>query len=249
MARPVAVVRGYRDRNGEWHAGKYLSDQHRRELQVESSILPEVIEERGYETITRPSNGDFRNRERLQRLRIPPWALNDTDFAGLLMPMYGPTGRRVSCQWKPRRPARNYQGKAQKYVSPKGVPNHLDVHPRNKDKIVDPAVELWITEGIKKGDSFTSWGLCVISLTGVFNWRTKSRTVGDWEDVLIKGREIVICFDADTLTNKMIKNSMIRVAAWLRSRAAKKVSYVVAPREVNGMQTKGVDDYFAAGGL
>jgi hypothetical protein len=105
-------------------------------------------------------------------LRIPNWAHNsDTDFAGLLIPMYGPTGRRVSYQWKPRRPV---GGK--KYASPKGHTNRLDVHPRNRDKIADPTVGLWITEGIKKADSLTSRGLCVIALTGVFNWRSRLGT-------------------------------------------------------------------------
>jgi hypothetical protein len=34
---------GYYDRSGVWHAGRFLSDQHRRELEVESAIHPEVI--------------------------------------------------------------------------------------------------------------------------------------------------------------------------------------------------------------
>jgi hypothetical protein len=80
----------------------YLSDQHRRELETVSAIDPQVIAERGYETQTRPTNGDARQRDRLNRLKIPSWAIKeDRFFPGLLSPMYGPAGRRVSCQWKP----------------------------------------------------------------------------------------------------------------------------------------------------
>jgi Domain of unknown function (DUF3854) len=62
--------------------------------------------------------------------------------------------------------------KPMKYASPRGQTSRIDVHPRNRDKIADATTELWITEGIKKADSLTSRGLCVIALTGVFNWRS-----------------------------------------------------------------------------
>ena len=45
-------------------------------------------------------------------------------------------------------------------------------------EIADPTVELWITEGIKKGDSLTSRGICAVSITGVFNWRSPTRHPG-----------------------------------------------------------------------
>src|SRR5215207_3672770 len=91
-------------------------------------IDPDVIAERGYASIHPPSNGDQRQRQRLQALKIPSWAIReDRFFPGILMPMYGPTGQRVSCQWKPKNPVRNRDGKPQKYASPKGQTNRLDV--------------------------------------------------------------------------------------------------------------------------
>ena len=221
----------------------------RRELITESSIDPAIVAERGYESIHRPTNGDQRQRERLNRLKIPTWATgNDPDFPGILIPMYGPTGQRVSVQWKPRRPV-NHNGKPIKYASPKGQTNRLDVHPRNRDKIADPTAEVWITEGIKKADSLTSRGLCVIALTGVFNWRSRLGTLGDWEDVPLKGRVVTICFDADARTNPNVLNAMIRLGNWLKhSKGAKTINYLIVPGEVNGKKVKGVDDFFAAGG-
>jgi hypothetical protein len=42
-----------------------LFDQHRRELEIDSAIHPDVIAERGYESIHRPTNVDQRQRNRL----------------------------------------------------------------------------------------------------------------------------------------------------------------------------------------
>ena len=162
--------------------------------------------------------------------------------------MYGPTGQRVSCQWKPRVAVPNRDGKKQRYASPKGQTSRLDVHPRNTSAIVDPAAELWITEGVKKADSLTSRGACVISLTGVFNWRSQLGTLGDWEDVLLKSRNVVICFDADARTNPNVLRAMVRLGRWLKSRDTKKVWYLTVPAEINGKPVKGADDFLAAGG-
>jgi putative DNA primase/helicase len=227
----------------------FLFDFAHHELEVESSIDLAVIAERGYESIHRPTNGDQRQRERLTRLQIPTWATReDSYFPGLLIPMYGPTGRRVSCQWKPRRPAPNRDGKEMRYASPKGQASRLDVHPRNRDKIADPTVELWIIEGIKKGDSLTSRGLCVVSLTGVFNWRSQLGTLGDWEDVPLKGRSVTICFDADAKSNPNVLRAMVRLGNWLKSKSVKQVRYLIVPSETHGIAVKGADDFFAAGG-
>jgi P4 family phage/plasmid primase-like protien len=230
-------------------AGPFLSDQHRRELETESAIDPNVIAARGYETLERRSKGDNQMRERLNKLRIPTWATReDSYFPGILIPMYGPAGQRVSCQWKPRVAVQNRDGKKMKYASPKGQACRLDVHPRNTSAIVDPTAELWITEGIKKGDSVTSRGICAISLTGVFNWRSQLGTLGDWEDVILKGRSVVICFDADARTNPNVLRAMIRCGRWLKSKGANKVWYLIVPAEIHGKAAKGVDNFFAAGG-
>jgi hypothetical protein len=205
-----------------------LFDQHRRELEIDSAIHPDVIAERGYESIHRPTNVDQRQRNRLNSLRIPTWATGaDSYFAGILIPMYGPTGQRASYQWKPRRPVPKRDGKKMKYASPKGQTNRLDVHPRNRSKIADPTVELWITEGIKKADSLTSRGLCVIALTGVFNWRSGLGTRGDWEDVPLKGRVATICFDADS--RKLTGCSSVNQTGFQTSSTATSSTH---PREV-----------------
>jgi P4 family phage/plasmid primase-like protien len=231
------------------NASPFLLDFHRRELEQDSSIDPAVIAERGIESIHRPTNGDQRQRERLHRLGIPTWATKeDPYFPSLLFPIFGPTGQRVSYQLKPRIPVPNRDGKRVKYASPRGQVSRLDVHPRNRDKIADPTEELWITEGIKKADSLTSRGLCVIALTGVFNGRSHLGTLGDWEDVPLRGRAVTICYDADARTNPNVLRAMIRFGRWLKSKGVKKVWYLIVPAEINGVAVKGADDFLAAGG-
>lgn len=231
-----------------------VNDTHRRELH-ESAISEDVARERGYQTIGRPSKNDQGPRQYMDRLGIPRWATReDRLFPGLLVPMYGPRGNPVSCQYKPRVPVTGSNGKPQKYTSPRGRASVLDVHPRNKDRIIDPTVGLWITEGVKKADSLLSnLGACVVALAGVFNWRSTHGTLGDWEDVVLKGRKITICFDSDAHDKPDVVRAMQRLGRWLRSKGASEVWYIIVPKEVTKedgttIPIKGVDDFFYAGG-
>lgn len=245
-----------------------LNAHHRAELEQGSAIDPGVIAERGYVTVGRPNasllDAYGRNtREALQAMGFPSWATReDYYFPGLVIPQYTPRGDRYAGQFKPFRPVPNRDGKPMKYASAKG-PARIDVHPRwSRDRgtedptlmpaIQDPNLRLWITEGVKKADSLTSRGEVSVALAGVFNWRNGHASLGDWEDVRIKDREVVICFDADAITKTHVAQAMARLGKWLQYKGAKKVWYLVVPATVedNGvlLATKGVDDYFAAGG-
>lgn len=216
---------------------------HLRELE-ESMISPGTMEARGYETLY----GTDEDKARLKELRIPRWAWrDDMAFPGILMPMYRVTGEEIGYQWKPALPQEAPGGKQQKYASQTGVPNRLDVPPPVADAVRDPSSPLWITEGIKKGDCLASLGKAVITLTGVFNWRSKMGTLGDWEDIPLQGRTAVICFDSDARANRNVLSAMQRLGRWLESKGAV-VRYLIVPESVNGTEVKGVDDFFHAGG-
>jgi P4 family phage/plasmid primase-like protien len=222
---------------------------HRDELLIASAIEPDVVAERGYRTVMRPSANDARPRQELERLGFPKWATaEDRYFPGLLIPKYRATGERISYLWKPRVPAANRDGKLMKYAATKGHASRLDVHPRNRNTVADPTVPLWITEGVKKADSLTSRGCCVVALDGVYNWRSTMGTLGDWEDVPLRGRQVIVCFDADAETNGNVLRAMHRLGRWLKSKGAIP-RYLITPGMVAGTAVKGVDDYFAAGGL
>lgn len=167
---------------------------------------------------------------------------------GMIIPMYGPTGDLVSAQFRfDELPVREDGKKALRYLSPKGLPNKLDIHPSNSDRIRDTSVRLWITEGVKKADALTSRGECVVALTGVYNWRKKLGTLGDWEDVPLRGREVIVCFDSDARTKRPVMLAMVRLGRWLTSKGARRVFYLVTP-DVEGLEKAGADDYLANGG-
>jgi P4 family phage/plasmid primase-like protien len=221
-----------------------LSAAHQAELDA-SAITPEHIGARGYQTL----HGSDEERAGLKEIRIPRWAWrDDSAYPGLLIPMYRVTGERIGYQWKPAVPQEAPGGKREKYASQSGTPNRLDVPPLMSDAVRDPSNPLWITEGVKKADSLASHGRAALTLTGVFNWRSKMGTLGDWEDIPLQGRTIVICFDADARDKRPVMMAMRRLGRWLESKGATDIRYLIIPPEVNGTTVKGVDDFFAAGG-
>lgn len=226
-----------------------VSDHHSAELDA-SEISPEVRDARGYETLY----GTDEDRARLREESIPVWAWREESaFPGLLIPLYRVTGERIGAQFKPGQPQPHGE-KTMKYASPVGTKPRLDVPPtvapivRPKEIGQVRGIPLWITEGVKKADSLASHGLAVVSLSGVFNWRSRLGTLGDWEEIPLKGRTIVICFDADARHNRMVLMAMRRLGMWLESRGAAAIHYIIVPEEVNGTPVKGVDDFFHAGG-
>ena len=222
-----------------------LFPNHRKML-ADAAISEEVIKARGYQTIGRPTNGDDRPRQRLKRLGISSKITKvDTAFPGLLIPLYRATGEQISAVYRPDKPPKDDKGKPRKYVMPVGRPPVLDVHPSNRDRIIDPTIPLWVTEGIKKGDALTTAGACAVTLAGVFNWRSTYGTLGDWEDVRLPGRTVYICFDADAATNPNVAKAMTRLGQWLRSKGAQPL-YVVVPGKPE--DKTGADDFLAAGG-
>lgn len=221
-----------------------LSEAHREELNS-SRISSDLIEQRGYRTV----GADWR--QQLIDMGCPVWAVKSDDaFPGLVLPMFRVrTGEYIGFQFKPASPQpRPGTDKPMKYVGPKGQGNRLDVHPSCADRVADVSRPLWITEGVKKSDALASRDLAVVAITGVWNWRNTEGTLGDWEDVPILGRTVIVCFDADAAVNPQVRNAMIRLVGWLRSKGAASVKYLPVPDKVGDTPVKGVDDYLAAGG-
>lgn len=225
-----------------------LMPGHQRELE-ESCITPDVRDARGYETLY----GTDEDKARLKELRVPRWAWrDDLAFPGLLLPMYRVSGEEIGVQFKPAIPQEAPGGKRQKYASQTGTPNRLDVPPSMADAVRDPSTPLWVTEGIKKADCLASYGRPVVTLTGVFNWRSKLGTLGDWEDIPLDGRMVVICFDSDARDKRTVMLAMQRFGRWLESKNARPM-YLIVPAEVeredgSRVAVKGVDDFLHAGG-
>ncbi len=122
----------------------------------QSAISDDVICERGYRTVPRPTAGDESPSELLKRCGMPGWLTKDNArYPGLLIPLFQPAGERASWLYRPDTPARDDKGKVRKYIQPAKQPPVVDVHPRNVAKMTDPIVPLFVTEGTKKADALS----------------------------------------------------------------------------------------------
>jgi hypothetical protein len=189
-----------------------LSEDHRKMLLEESGIDPGVVEARGYHTVEK-------------KVEIKRLGFSDTQCnpPGLLIPIYSPAGDIVTYQYRPDQP-RIKDGKPIKYETPSGSRMALDVHPFARDKLGDPSVPLFVTEGIKKGDALVSRGLCAVTLLGVWNWRGTNDKGGkvalsEWEYVALNnGRRAYIVFDSDVMLKPEVHQAMVRLKAFLEDR-------------------------------
>jgi hypothetical protein len=217
---------------------RHLAEQHRRRI-LQSCVAPEVARARGYRSIDVKAE--------LRRLgftdaqcRVP----------ALLLPVWNVFGEVANYQLRADQPRIGRHGKPVKYELPHGAHMLLDVHPAIREKIGDPLIPLWITEGILKADAAISVGLCCIALLGVWNWRGTNGLGGktalpDWEAIALTGREVYLAFDSDVMAKREVYAALVRLGAFLKARKAH-VSYVYLPSGPGGIKT-GLDDYLAGG--
>ncbi len=121
-----------------------ISDDHLKMLAA-SGITPEHAALRGYETVT--------DRGRLANLdgNGHGVAEDGRNVPGLLVPMLRVDGSTWGHQYRPDNP-RLRNGKPIKYETPWQQRNGLDIPPGVGDRLGDPAVPLFIAEGVKKAD-------------------------------------------------------------------------------------------------
>jgi hypothetical protein len=190
----------------------YLSEHHKKMMLEDSGICQKVIEARGSRTI-----------EKKAELRGYGFSESQRNIPGIFFPVYSPAGEIVTYQYRPDLP-RIKDGKQVKYETPLGTRMTLDVHPFAQEKLGDPSVPLFITEGIKKGDALVSRGLCAVTLLGVWNWRGTNDKGGkvalsEWEYIALNGgREVYIVFDSDIMMKPEVHHAMVRIKSFLESR-------------------------------
>lgn len=151
-----------------------LAAPHRRMLEQDSGISPEVIAARGYRTVTSAEARQFGfgGQQARDGLLLP---IHTTDGQSGLYVLRPDQPRVVEDKRKPKDPLTgDRQQKVIKYEWPRGVGARIDCPPPCFDRLKDARTPLWITEGQKKGDALASWGLCTIDLpSGVWGWKSK----------------------------------------------------------------------------
>ncbi len=208
-----------------------LSPQHKAVL-VASGITPEQARLRGYETIL---DG--------QRLHDQFWFEERVaDRApGLLIPRLDVNRQVWGYLFRPDRTDFAGRYTAAKYEARPGDPYALDIPP-GVDAVMlgDPDKPLWLTEGVKKADCGAAHGLCIIDVSGVWEWVWQYRShhhefaLPDWNEIFLNRRKVIVCYD-----NKQVSNSMSSLARFLKGKGAR-VSCVW----LSDTDTKtGLDDY------
>src|SRR5215218_6042594 len=131
---------------------KGLSERHRRMLEVESCIAPEVIAARGYWTAETVADLEGVNGISQNQYHAP----------ALVLPIYGVDGEYRYSRVRPDNPPPNHG----KYIQPAGTPNVLDIPRAVREKVMDPNYGLVAVEGERKGDALASLGIPAIVVFG-----------------------------------------------------------------------------------
>lgn len=200
-----------------------------------SGITPEHAAARGYETIT--------DTARLAELKIAKAGRN---VPGLLVPQLRADGSTWGYQYRPDTP-RLRDGRIVKYETPYQQRNGLDVPPGVAAMLGDTETPLWVTEGVKKADCGASQGLCIVALSGVWNWLGTSTAGGkmalpEWRDVALNNnRRVVIAFDGDVARKPSVQKAAHALAAYLSTKGAR-VEWLWLP---DTDDKTGLDDYLA----
>lgn len=197
-------------------------DDHHRNMLIASAISPEVARERGYRTLREQWQAE-REGFRGEQALVP----------ALLLPVHTVAGGSVGAVLRPDTPRVNGNGKPSKYEFMAGARPRIDVPPRARAAIHDPAMPLYVTEGAKKADAAVSAGLSCIALGGVWSWRGTGAAGGkaalaDWESIALNGREVVLAFDSDAADNAQVAEALHRLGAFLAQRGAV-VRYLIPP--------------------
>ena len=226
-----------------------LTSAHRTMLEVGSTILPEVIAERGWCSLS-----GYAGSAELKRLAFAEYQRR---VPGLLIPVHTTDGQVLPMVWRPDTPRTitDAKGKTKvlKYEQAEGSDVRLDCPPRCRPFLLDADIPLWITEGYKKGDCLASQDVCVIDLPGVWGFRVpKTRDpaqppLPDWKYVQLADRLVTIVFDSDVTDPRKPDIAQARnvLARFLTSRGAR-VQYCTLPLLPSGAKC-GVDDYVAMG--
>ncbi|MFO0847300.1 MAG: phage/plasmid primase, P4 family [Gemmataceae bacterium] len=166
-----------------------------------------------------------------------------------------PTGY---CQFKPDRPRVGRNGKPRKYENPKGKSVRVYVPPGTRAALADPAADLLMTEGTKKGAKADQDGFPCLALVGVDGWSAPRRAdasgkkigrrqlMPDLAAVPWAGRRVYVVFDSDAAANPNVRRAERALAAALAAAGAD-VRVVRLPAGPAGAKV-GLDDLLAAHG-
>lgn len=190
-----------------------------------------------------------------------------TSQSGLIFPYYDPFGQpyckkngqpfyRIKPNWGDLKTE-----DSPKYLSPKGEgcrPYFSRLCPNWNKVLQSTKIDLWETEGEKKGDCGCAHGLAVIAFAGVDAWLDRcdrktgqelltSRTLPELAAITWKNRRVNQCFDSDIIDKHAVQTALAKRAMTLLKAGA--IPYLVLlPNEVDGSKN-GIDDFIVRHGV
>lgn len=226
-------------------ATRVLDDEHRHILEIESGIDADLIESRGYYSLTKRQVTLLvaQNVIAMSAVRADSW---------MGIPIWRPDGE------KHGEIIRQFGGDAKfKYIWPTGLRLCLDVHPESLPYLNDTSVPALITEGIKKADAILSaarregYPLVVLAANGCYGWRTNVDPGGsiaspDFQDIPWVDRRVYVNSDSDYRTNNTVAQGWNACATYLSSKTGEHRTFLVVTPPA-GIQKQGADDFLANG--
>lgn len=189
--------------------------------------------------------------------KILGWQPRDQYWSqGLVFPFTLRSGEayaRVKLDW----PRHDPSGKPIKYESPRSSGNHAYFPPGFWDSVATAGM-LVITEGEKKALAVQQLGIPCIGLVGVWGWQEKRlradngrafgerKLIADLQSIEWKGKQVVIGFDSDAVTNSAVRLAEARLAEVLTTAGATVRVARLRP-EPNG-DKNGCDDFIVRHG-
>lgn len=156
-------------------------------------------------------------------------------------------------------PVEERRGRPRKYLRRAGEPNHLF----NPGVDLAQAGEIWITEGEFKALCGHAYGLPVVALSGVYNWRTSGEgaslladgeKLSDEESLLPElaqidwsGKKVNLLYDSDITKHPEARDAFPRLAEQLYRLGAGEVRVLLLPPG-DRSQKQGLDDFIIARG-
>lgn len=205
-----------------------------------SAISIDVIQERGYSSVLGKT-----------ALRDAGFSKSQQRAPGILIPLHGVDGSVIGHQYRPDKPREDTKrGRLIKYENPTGSSVRLDIPPRCRGELGNPAGPVWFTEGVKKVDSLASAGACAVGLTGVWGFKGRNPLGGttilaDFDYIALKDRDVYLVFDSDSSSNAQVRMALSRLRDHLARKGAR--VHLVQLQPGASDEKTGADDYLARG--
>ncbi len=207
-----------------------LHPQHA-ELLRDAGVAPDVARERGYRSAHSP-----------RVLAGLGFAAPQRRAPALVVPIRGASGRIALHRIRPDLPRERF-GTAITFETPRGKARGLDVPLRCRKHLRDASVPLHLSCGPNAAldvDAAVSRGLCCIGVASAAAWEERDGTpLRDWDAIALKGRDVLVEFDAGSAGRPHARAAIAALAALLGLRGARvRVNAPAQETAANGRATR-----------